>query len=380
MPETPSSLLVEIERAIASGTVQQRLKALKYVTELFLAGSGQHSEDQIAVFDDVLLRLAAVIEVEARARLARRLAALPSAPPRMIRSLAFDDAIEVAGPVLMQSGCLAEPDLVANASTKSQAHLYAISRRRALSEAVTDVLVDRGDRRVVRSVVENAGARFSDPGFGRLVSRAGDDESMAESLGLRSDIPRHHFLKLLQTASASVREKLAAAHPQMADAVNAAVAEATNEISQKMRDASPAFCKAKRATKRRFITRQLNEVDVHKAATGENFEKAVAALALLGHVPVELVERALLDKSSDIVLILAKAADCSRATAKALLRMSLADRGMSPHDVEAALAGYERLSVATARRVVSYYAKRYEDAAVAGEFQEAAADSISAVA
>jgi uncharacterized protein (DUF2336 family) len=379
MPETSSSLLVEIERAIASGTVQQRLKALKYVTELFLAGSGRHSEDQIAVFDDVLLRLSAVIEIEARARLARRLATLPSVPPRMIRSLAFDDAIEVAGPVLTQSDSLAEPDLVANASTKSQAHLYAISRRRELSEAVTDVLVDRGDRQVVRSVVTNAGARFSEQGFGKLVSRAGDDDNMAESLGLRSDIPRHHFLKLLQIASASVREKLAAANPHTTGAVNAAVAEVANGISQKIRDASPAFRKAKRATKRRFITRQLNEVDVHKAATGEKFDKAVAALALLGHVPVELVERALLDKSSDIVLILAKAADCSRATAKALLMMSVADRGMSAHDVETALASYERLSVPTARRVVRYYAKRYEDGAIGEEFRHAA-NTIAAVA
>jgi uncharacterized protein (DUF2336 family) len=379
MSETPS-LLVEIERAIASGTIQQRLKVLQYVTDLFLAGSGRHSEDQIAVFDDVLLRLAAVIEVEARARLARRLAAVSSAPPRMIRSLAFDDAIEVAEPVLMQSECLAEPDLIANASTKSQDHLYAISRRRTLSEAVTDVLVDRGDRRVVHSVVKNAGARFSDQSFGKLVTRAGDDENIAESLGLRSDIPRHHFLKLLQTASASVREKLTAAHPDMAGTVTAVVVEVANEISQKVRDASPAFRKAKRATKRRFITRQLNEVDVHKAALGEKFDKAVAALALLGHVPVELVERALLDKSSDIVLILAKAANCSRATAKALLRMSVADRGMSAHDVEAALASYDRLSVATARRVVTYYVKRYEDGAAGSEFQDVAADTIAAVA
>ena len=379
MSET-ATLLVEIERAIASGTIQQRLKVLQYVTDLFLSGSGRHSEDQIAVFDDVLLRLAAVIEVEARARLARRLAAVSSAPPRMIRSLAFDDAIEVAGPVLTQSECLAEPDLVANASTKSQDHLYAISRRRTLSEAVTDVLVDRGDRRVVHSVVKNAGARFSDQGFGKLVTQASDDESIAECLGLRSDIPRHHFLKLLQTASASVRAKLAAADPRMTGAVNAAVAEVANEISQKMRGASPAFRKAKRATKRRFITRQLNEVDVHKAALGEKFDKAVAALALLGHVPVELVERALLDKSSDIVLILAKAADCSRATAKALLRMSVADRGMSAHDVEAALASYDRLSVATARRVVTYYVKRYEDGAAGSEFQDVAADTIAAVA
>ena len=377
---TDTSLLIEIEHAIASGTVQQRLKALKYVTDLFLAGSGGYSRQQVAMFDDVFLRLVAVIEIGARARLARQFATIGTAPPRMIRRLAFDDEIEVAEPVLTQSECLTDPDLVENANSKSQAHLFAISRRRSLSEVVTDVLVDRGDVRVVRSVAKNAGARFSDQGFGKLVGRVAGDETLAESLGLRNDMPRHHFLRLLQTASTAVCEKLAAANPRMASVVNAAVADSANEISETMRAASPAFRRAKRATKRRFITRQLKETDVHKAAMGEKFEKAVAALALLGHVPVELVERALLDKSADIVLILAKAANCSRATAKALLVMSVADRGMAPRAIEAALSNFDRLSVATAQRVVRYYIKRYEDGAVAGEFRTAAAESVAAVA
>ena len=377
---TDTSLLIEIEHAIASGTVQQRLKALKYVTDLFVAGSHGYSRQQVAMFDDVFLRLVAVIEIGARARLARQFATIATAPPRMIRQLAFDDEIEVAEPVLTQSECLTDPDLVENANSKSQAHLFAISRRRSLSEVVTDALVDRGDVRVVRSVAKNAGARFSDQGFGKLVGRVAGDETLAESLGLRNDMPRHHFLRLLQTASTAVCEKLAAANPRMVSVVNAAVTDSANEISETMRAASPAFRRAKRATKRRFITRQLKETDVHKAAMGEKFEKAVAALALLGHVPVELVERALLDKSADIVLILAKAANCSRATAKALLVMSVADRGMAPRDIEAALASYDRLSVATARRVVTYYVKRYEDGAAASGFQEAAADAIAAFA
>jgi uncharacterized protein (DUF2336 family) len=379
MPDT-TSLIVEIERAVASGTVRQRLKALKYVTDMFLAGSGRYSLANVAMFDDVLLRLAAVIEVEARAQLAHRLAALADAPPRTMRALAFDDAIEVAGPVLVRSERLDDPSLVANASTKSQDHLFAISRRRTLSTAVTDVLVDRGDQRVVRSVAGNAGARFSETGFGKLVDRADGDETLAELVGARKDLPRHHMLKLVQTASAVVREKLVAAHPRAAAAIRAAVAHATRGISSEMREASPEFVRAKKATKRRYSTRQLSETDVHSAAKLQNFERTVAALAMLGHFPVDLVERALLDKSSDIVLILARAASCSRATAKSLLLMNVADRGMSSHDVEAALASFDRLSVPTAKRVLHYYLKRYGDDAADAELRSAAAASIAAVA
>jgi hypothetical protein len=177
-----------------------------------------------------------------------------------------------------------------------------------------------------------------------------------------------------------VREKLAAADPESAAAVRAAVAEIANSISRAARDSSPDFARAKKAAKRRYNTDQLTETDVHAAATGQRFEQAVAALAMLGRFPVDLVERALLDKRPDIVLILARAAGCSRAATKALLLMRVADRGMSGHDIERALKSFERLGVATARRVVRYYMKRHAGAADAANFRAEAATAVAAVA
>ena len=58
-----------------------------------------------------------------------------------------------------------------------------------LGEAVTDVLVGRGDREVARRVAENRDARISAAGFSRLVKRAADDGVLAEMVGLRPDIP-----------------------------------------------------------------------------------------------------------------------------------------------------------------------------------------------
>lgn len=374
-----STFLEDIESAIASGTVTQRLRALKRVTELFAAGSARYSIDQIAVFDEVLLRLADLVETDARARLARRLATMSGAPPRMVRKLAFDPSIEVAGPVLTKSESLQDPDLVENARTQSQDHLYAISLRSELSEAVTDVLVDRGDRRVAHSVAGNAGARFSDDGMGRLVARADGDDTLAERLGLRDDIPRHHFLKLLHTASARVRKKLAAQAPSAA-AVQRAVAEATETISREVRDASPAFKKAKRASKRRYTSDQLSERNVHAAATAQDFDRTVAALALLGRFPVELVERGVLDENPDILLILARAAGCSRLTTKSLLLMRVAGRGMSAHDIETSLSAFDRLTAATANRIINYYVKRQATDTGAARFRAAIATTMAAVA
>src|SRR6267142_460825 len=87
-------------------------------------------------------------------------------------TVAFDDAIAVAGPVLSKSERLDEASLIEAARSKSQAHLMAISTRRVLSGAVTDVLVQRGNDDVIQSTLNNSGAEFSEGGFTRLVDRA----------------------------------------------------------------------------------------------------------------------------------------------------------------------------------------------------------------
>src|SRR5262249_59201929 len=95
-----------------------------------------------------------------------------NAPERVVRRLAHNDAIGVAGPVRSQSPRLGEADLVDIAASKSQAHLLAIARRGALGESVTEVLVRRGNPYVKRSVAANPAASFSPAAYGELVASA----------------------------------------------------------------------------------------------------------------------------------------------------------------------------------------------------------------
>ena len=75
------SLIDELIGTVATGNAEQRLRMLQRITDLFVAGSRGYSSQQIALFDDVLQRLAADIEVTARAKLAQRLASVEGAPP-----------------------------------------------------------------------------------------------------------------------------------------------------------------------------------------------------------------------------------------------------------------------------------------------------------
>src|SRR3982074_2851578 len=155
------SLMDELEGAVQSGSRDKRIDALRRITDLFLAASAQLNAEQIGVFDDVLTPLVVRGETKARAELAKRLAPVGQAPNEVIQRLARDDEITVAGPVLTQSTRLTASDLVDIAQKKGHGHLLAIAGRDHLEERVTDVLVDRGNRDVVQTLVTNNGATFS---------------------------------------------------------------------------------------------------------------------------------------------------------------------------------------------------------------------------
>jgi uncharacterized protein (DUF2336 family) len=352
------SLLDELISPVATATAKHRLRIIDRITDLFAAGSRNYSHEQVSLFDDVLRRLTADVEVKARAKLAERLAGMHSAPPKLVRTFAFDDAIEIAGPVLSRSQQLTDDDLVENATTKSQDHLLAIAQRLKLSESVTDVLVDRGNDRVVHRVVRNKGARFSLAGYGKLTNRARYDRKLTLALGERSDIPRQYFLKLLECASATVRAKLEASNPQAVAAVRDTVDDVATAMQRDVRETSQAHTSAVRDAKRRFNVRPISEASVHGPAHAQDFEKTVVALARLGVFPVDLVERALLDEGDDMLLLLAKAAGCSWTTTRELLLMFVANRSLKPDDVTRAFERYKKLSQETARNIVNFYERR----------------------
>ena len=353
-----SSLINEMQNTAVSGLTKRQLRALTRITDLFVAGSGRHSSKQIELFDEVFKTLVAAIELETRIKLARRLATDPGAPATLLRALALDDAIAVAAPVLSQSEALSDADLAAHAGTQGQDHLQAIAHRRTISEAITEILIERGEPNVVRTVAGNAGARFSDSSFRELVARAVDDAQLALRVGTRNDIPRHHFLKLLDTASASVCARILAANPGMADAVKDAVTEVVDDINLDLRSKSKDHAKARWRVKQLQNWHDLGEGSVHKAARAQNFEQAAMALSALASCPIEIAERAILNENPGVVQVIAKAAGCSWATVKALLLMRAADRRMSEKDVAQAREDFERLDTQTAKSVLEFHRKR----------------------
>jgi uncharacterized protein (DUF2336 family) len=352
------TLISTVENALKHGASADRVEALRYVSDLFEFGSEQFTDDQIAEFDDILMRLIADVEISARVMLANRLASIRNAPPIVMRNLAFDDHIDVAGPVLTRSERLERAALVENAKTKSQPHLLAISRRASLEEAVTDILVERGDRQVVQSTAANPGAKFSDIGFAKLIERSEGDDSLALSVGARQDVPRHHFLKLLAKASQSVRAKLEAEDPQNTSEIQRAVAGAAGLMQARSVAVSRDYAHARARVGALRAAGRLGENDVEAFAKAGQFEETTVALGLLCELPVEAVERAMIQDRAETILIITRAAGLTWRSAKAVLLLRAGSRGMGVQELEQCLASYARLKLKTAQEIVRFQRKR----------------------
>jgi len=352
-PKSSENLLEELQTALSHGTVARRVETLRRVTDLFVGNAVDYSDDHIRLFDDVFQCLVEQIETSARALLADRLAPVAAAPPKIIRTLALDEVIEVSGPVLSKSERLDETTLIEIARTRGQAHLKAISLRRVLSEALTDVLVTRGNADVVQSTVKNPGARLSEGSLTDLVTRAERDDDLATCIGLRPDLPRHYYLKLVAKASSSVRRKLEAAHPEFADEVSSVV----QEVAQRMRAAAmnKQTEMARALVKSLHEDGRLNEFQVTSFAEQGKFDETNAGLAALAGVAVETAETMMIESRTEGVMILAKVAGMSWPSVRAIIAMREKLSGGSQTDMLTLRDTYQALRSSTAQQVLRFH-------------------------
>ena len=355
------SLLQELDDAVSRGSAESRLRALWHTTDLLIAGT--YTEDQIWTFGEVIGRLASEIEVAARTQLAKRLARIDNAPIKIINKLAFDDSIDVAGPILRYSERLDVRTLVDNVRAKSQSHLLAISKRNSIAIPVTDELVARGNRKVVSSVAANKGARFSNFGFLHMIKRSESDSILAEQLGLRKDIPRHLFQQLIAKASDDVKKKLARERPDIASQILSSVTDVTGALHSKFGPASKNYFTAKRVVARKHQYGNLTENSILEYARSRKVEETTVGLSLLCSLPVDVVERALIENNREMTLILAKALDFSWETTMSLLFLHAKDHRIAARDLDGMREEFIRLNIQTCRSVLEFYRSRKNAAA-----------------
>jgi uncharacterized protein (DUF2336 family) len=347
-----AELIKDLQDAISTGSSDRRAAALRGVAQLLLAQGDRLTEEQVEVFDAIMLSFVNACGTDTLTELSQALAPVAYAPASTLKHLAFHPDIKVAGPVLAGSQKLSTDELIEAAAAHGQDHLLAISKRQTIDEALTDVLIELGNRDVRYSVASNEGAKVSATGFKHLVATADGDSLMTEKTALRADLPSQLLTKLLKHTNHAVRARLLAKTPaHRRDEVQRAVGSIEKHVEQEAvrpRD----FRSAMELVKGLKSTSRLTEDKLLEFATQRQYETIIIALATLASAPIELIRPLMRSHRSEGLVVACRAAEVSWQTTKAVILSRLS---ISPDECEKLRKRYDETPVAIAKRTLNIW-------------------------
>jgi len=317
--------LKALEETLKSADSHTRHRTLRAVASLFLESAPQYSDDKIEFFDDVF---GALLDGSTHADMldiSRRMAPVENAPRKLIKKLAENPEISIAGPVLSQSPRLSTSDLCDIARSKGSLHMLAISHRSEISEPVTDILLERGDECVARTVVGNAGARLSNRGIGKILHRGKTDQALIDGLQRRPEISE---------------ELISEAREQLADAVvrHGWMTAMVEERVKILLGGDP-----------------IGEAEVKGFASKNDYEGVVASLSILGRLNCEVVANMMQPSRVSGTILVFKALGFAWGTVDEILRLVRSQNQVSSEETEQAHRDFVNMTRATAERIIRFW-------------------------
>jgi hypothetical protein len=142
-----------------------------------------------ALANDTLLRLIPRMPLKSLRRLADRVCMMEAPSQMLVRRLINDSRIEVSGPLLENAMSVHDSDLIAVANVKNPPSLKLIARRRRISPALSEALIQSNHVETLLNLVRNQGASFSIESMWRLSHFAVDHPVLQAPLMTRQDTP-----------------------------------------------------------------------------------------------------------------------------------------------------------------------------------------------
>lgn len=360
-------MFAELKDLAEAHSPEKRLDLLRKISDLFLAGIDMHTEAETSLFNEVIERIVDQISRDAKIDVATNLATLPGFPLPVVRKLACNEDIDIACPVIRGALGLTDLDLIEIGRNASDRHLDAIAGRAPLSEAVTDVLIDRGSQDVMRTVSANQGAAFSERGMDALVSKARDDSDLQCILVERSDLTQKAVDKLSSIVSEALIIKLAERGYQVRG-------EIPEQIVKMARDAFARAVRARdrgaAAAERIIVQFCAGQITLEKALLEIiECEQMLAIAAVISH-HTRLERNALMKilhgGTQQTILVLLRAFDLQWTTVAAFMAFRAAKQRVRPSLDAKAQRDYEAIDVATAKRALHFLQLRVKSSADAG--------------
>jgi uncharacterized protein (DUF2336 family) len=354
-----ASMIPGLDEIVRNGDPQRRTEAARLISGLFFEDAANLKPSHVDLFDDILLSLVPDAELVARVELAERMSLVVNAPRVLVGRLARENEIMVAGPLLRRSPVLDEDTLLEIARVKGQGHLLAMSERPALSTDLTDVIVRRGDREVIRRAAGNNGASFSEIGYGELIKRASQDGVLTLTVGQRNDLADERLKQLLAGSLDVIRRRLFdVVKPERQSAIKQAMAQISG-VSERF-ESKRDFVPAQRTILALHEAGNLNEAALLGFAKSYRYEESVAALSAMSGVKIPILDSLIAGERFDPILIVGKTIGLEWATVRALFLLRLGpNRTPAPADIETARVNFAKLMPSTAERVVNFWKSRH---------------------
>jgi uncharacterized protein (DUF2336 family) len=348
-----ADLMDELEVVLKGSSAERRARTIQQLSNLLRSCAERLGPPQIGVFDEVLIRLLNCVGASALAELSSALADCAAPPERTARQLAHHDNPAVAGPLLARSPILVDADLIKIAKSRSQQHLVAVASRPNLNETLTDLVLKLAGRDASRALARNWSARVSSRGFAILLAAARRDETVAESLGLRPDLPVATLQLLLSGATETILARLLKAAPaDLRDRIQAeldtidARPKPPPQDPKDHADAHAAVAALSRAGK-------LNDSTVNRFAIRRERANVIAALSLLSGAAIENIAPLMDESGGEGLIIACRASRLNWQTTLAILN----NRHLPPlpaPQLEQAREMFEMLFVSTAQYTIRF--------------------------
>lgn len=338
-------MLVRLSKMSANASSEGRRAVLNAVTDLFLVDD-EPSETAREHYTEIAKRSIGQMKIADKASYAERVAAEPKLPGAIARKLASDDEITTAQLVLRLSPVLTDADLASIAATHSQAHLVAIAERATLSENVTDVLVERGDHKVLRTVSGNEGAAFSEGGFDTLIRRGDGDAQITHNLVERSDsLPASQARRVLQIAELMSTTSGASLETETVNGfTDPQLASKARERRLEVRLLIADLKEGKRA---------IDDVVELLVKDDRAFDLA-QVVSSFSDIPSTQALRALLQKEASAIAVACRAMGLGSDAFRAVLALRAGRLGIPEKQIDKDLASYEGLTTEMSERAMRF--------------------------
>ena len=358
-PDTEMQNLLNLARDKSANGKSQ---LVQIVGDLFFEEERVLNERERTLMTEILRQLIQDVEISVRKALADRMAEESEAPSVLINILANDE-LDVAHNILLNSEVLQDLELIEIIQHQTFEHQLTIAMRDKVSEAVSEALVETGNTKVIKTLIENDTAQISEDTIETLVNVSKTEEPLQEPLLNRPDLSPHLAKRMYWWVSAALRKHIVEQYQidptELDQKIESTIKDLLGEPEPvgghgeiDTRSLDQASHLAQKLADKQAITPQVLLQTLRRGEV-RMFEGMFAQLTGLRQ---NLVRRIVFEPGGEGLAIACKAIDMVKPDFGSLFLLSRSarpgDKVVDPREVSRVMTFFDRLRQDTAKKVV----------------------------